>query len=174
MTDRAKLKLRARDADDLAVVSALLQDAIVPAKEMTFLAKDRRFVMVVNRFMWERQPDSPLEPPVAPGHEKKMRGEDASFRETEAQPLYERTHCGVTFDKIKAVKARGMDLEDRSELYDLLSIQPAEGGVLLVFADEAALFLQTKRIRCHLQDLGEPWPTHSRPGHAVEDEDAAG
>ena len=83
-------------------------------------------------------------------------------------------HCGLTFDKIKAVKARGMDLEDRSELYNLLSIQAVENGILLVFADEATLFLQSKRIRCHMQDLGEPWPTHARPGHDVEGQDVAG
>ena len=75
MSSPGLLKLRAHDAEDLAVVSALLQDAIVPAKEMTFLADERRFVMVANRFMWERQPDSPLAPPAAPGAEEKARGE---------------------------------------------------------------------------------------------------
>ena len=184
MASSRLLKLRAHDAEDLAVVSALLQDAIVPAKEMTYLADERRFVLVANRFMWERQPDSPLSPPKVPGAQAKERGEDASFDEVAREPSYERVHCGVTFDKVKAVKARGMDLKDRSELYNLLSVQAVEGGVLLVFADEATLFLEAKRIRCHLRDLGEPWPTHSRPGHdvasgaprdgAVEDDGAAG
>ena len=106
MSGSGLLKLRAHDAEDLAVVSSLLQDAIVPAKEMTFLAAERRFVMVANRFMWERQPDSPLSPPNVPGAEAKARGEDVSFNEIANAPLYERVHCGVTFDKVKAVKAR--------------------------------------------------------------------
>ena len=57
------LKLRATDAGDLEVVSAGLQDAIVPVVDMTWEREARRFVLVVNRFKWEvgetRLPDEP-------------------------------------------------------------------------------------------------------------------
>src|SRR3546814_9083894 len=46
------LKLRAHDPADMDVVAALLQDALVPLGDMTYLAKETRFVMVANRFRW--------------------------------------------------------------------------------------------------------------------------
>ena len=46
------LKLRAHDADDLQVMAALLQDAIVPVSEMLFLPNAKRFILVANRFRW--------------------------------------------------------------------------------------------------------------------------
>ena len=48
------LKIIARDAEDLTVVSACLQDALIPLNEMRYLPQERRFIMVANRFRWER------------------------------------------------------------------------------------------------------------------------
>lgn len=47
------LKLRAEDAEDVAVLSAVLQDALVPVAEMAWLPDEGRFVLVANRFRWE-------------------------------------------------------------------------------------------------------------------------
>ncbi|MBV5335567.1 DUF2948 family protein, partial [bacterium] len=47
------IKLRAEDEEDLAVISACLQDAILPVAEMCFERAARRFVLVANRFKWE-------------------------------------------------------------------------------------------------------------------------
>ena len=48
------LKLRAHDAEDLAALAACLQDALVPLADVVYLKAEKRFVMVANRFMWER------------------------------------------------------------------------------------------------------------------------
>lgn len=54
MTDTPQLlKLTAFDNEDLAVVSAAMQDAIVKTGEMTYLPGEKRFAMVANRFAWE-------------------------------------------------------------------------------------------------------------------------
>ena len=45
------LKLRARDLEDMAVIASVLQDALVPLRDVAFLKREKRFVMVVNRFM---------------------------------------------------------------------------------------------------------------------------
>ena len=45
----APLKIIARDAEDLAVVAACLQDALIPLNEMRYLPQERRFIMVANR-----------------------------------------------------------------------------------------------------------------------------
>ena len=70
----AAFKLRAEDADDLAVISSCLQDALVAVRDLAFVQQDLTFLMVANRFRWERAPRS------APG-------------ETGDQ----RTLCGITF-----------------------------------------------------------------------------
>jgi Protein of unknown function (DUF2948) len=49
----SKLKLAAADAEDLEVLSARLQDAVVKLKNFTWLPKKRRFAAVVNRLQWE-------------------------------------------------------------------------------------------------------------------------
>ena len=50
----AAFKLRAEDADDLAVISACLQDALVAVRDLAFVPPDHTFLMVANRFRWER------------------------------------------------------------------------------------------------------------------------
>ena len=51
--DGAALKLRAEDAEDLAVISACLQDALVPVRDLAYVPEDRTFLLVANRFRWE-------------------------------------------------------------------------------------------------------------------------
>ena len=47
------LKLIGKNREDLRVISAYSQDSIVAVKDMTFLKKNRIFIMIINRFMWE-------------------------------------------------------------------------------------------------------------------------
>lgn len=137
-----RLRLRARDAEDLAVLSAALQDAIVPVHDMTFLRPERCFVMAVNRFCWE-QPAQLVE----------------------GQEYWHRTLCGVRFQGIDSVQCRKLDLHDRSRMLDLLAITAEEGGILLSFADDVTLRLVGEGIDVLLEDRGEPWPTPQRPQH---------
>ena len=51
--DGFNLKLLAKNQDDLKVISAHLQDSVVTVKDIIFLKKNRTFIMIVNRFMWE-------------------------------------------------------------------------------------------------------------------------
>ena len=57
MATASALKLRAEDGEDIAVLSAVLQDALVAVGEMAWLPDEHRFVLVANRFRWE--PDDP-------------------------------------------------------------------------------------------------------------------
>ena len=47
------LKLIALDEEDLAVVSSLLQDAVLRVADMTYVPAQKRFAAVLNRFDWE-------------------------------------------------------------------------------------------------------------------------
>jgi hypothetical protein len=138
------LKLRAEDEEDLAIISAVLQDALVPVADMAFLADERRFVFVANRFRWERAAN----------------GE---------RPSLERTLAGICFEDVTAVKKRGFALAERERLLPLLAGRTAEKSVLVEFAGGASVRLETPRIQCRIEDIGEPWPTQWRPCHGVEE-----
>ena len=49
----ANLNLIGANEEDLKVISAYLQDSIVIVRDIVFLKKNKSFVMIVNRFMWE-------------------------------------------------------------------------------------------------------------------------
>lgn len=151
-----RLKLRADDPEDLAIVSAQLQDAIVPIGDMAFLAAQKRFVMVANRFMWDI---GPVE-----------NGAVADSEETlEEGPVYLRSNCGVRFEGVTGVRTRGVDLQDRAQMLELLAVRWVDGGTELDFSGEATVRLEMKRPVCLMEDIGEPWPTTRKPTHMFEE-----
>lgn len=156
MNEPAPLKLRAHDLADLTVLSSLLQDAILRVADMAYLPRERRFLMVANRFRWERP--APVTPPASP-----VDG-DAAFGDT-AVPAHERIHTGICFDRVRAVHRRRIDQGDRNRLLSLLAFKPAETHIDLIFADDASIRLELDAIRCHVEDLGLGWPTQWRPAH---------
>ena len=148
MPPEAGLRLRAEDADDLAVISACLQDALVSVRDLAYDPEARSFVFVANRFRWEA------------GGE----GEAARF---------ERTLCGVAFDEVEGVAYRGFHRSEEDRILCLLAIRPnsaANGGTIdLDFSGGPAIRLTASVIRCHARDFGEPWPTAWHPDHPEDD-----
>jgi hypothetical protein len=175
MAKPPRLKLRAHDATDMDIIASVLQDALVPLTEATYVRRDRRFVMVLNRFLWERVEEAEREARElaqqagaraavgAPGEDELDR--DAAFHEAGPRPTYYRTHCGVTFDKVEAVKIRGIDQRDRNQILNLLTIATAPKRIDLRFSDGGRILLAVSAVRCHLEDFDEAWPTWSRPDH---------
>jgi len=149
MNSPARLRMRAEDTEDLAIVSAMLQDAVVAVREMTYLPQERRFALVVNRFRWE----------------------DADRdRNPEGRPVYERVHCGVCFETVTAVRRINIDPKRTGQIVSLLAVEAGEGRVDLVFSGGAAVRLEVENLKCHLQDIDEPWPTQWRPSHPLDQE----
>ena len=144
--DGAALKLRAEDAEDLAVISACLQDALVPVRDLAYVPEDRTFLLVANRFRWENG----LSP--APG-----------------EAAYERTLCGITFSEVAAVSYNGFRRTEDSRILSLLAIRPEDGAVHLEFSGGATIRLEVARILCLATDLGEPWPTQWQPRHDADE-----
>jgi Protein of unknown function (DUF2948) len=136
----SQLKLRAEDKEDLAVVSAIVQDALVPVADMVYLPAERRFALVVNRFCWERRPDG-----TRKGHERIL--------------------TGLCFSEIIAVKSSGFSRSEADRILEILALRLAEGCVLVEFSGGARLRLEVERLLCHVEDIGEPWPTQWRPRH---------
>jgi len=133
------IKLRALDAEDLKVVAACLQDAIVPIVEVAYLPDDQQFLMVVNRFKWENA------------------GRDGVPDE--------RTNCVISVLGVTAVRRRGIDLLDRALVLDLLTLVPSADGIDLIFAGDGAIHLTAPGWRCFVKDIGEPWPAVAVPRH---------
>lgn len=161
-SEEKPLKLRAHDPQDMDVLAALLQDALVPLGDMKYLPEEKRFVLVVNRFRWHEDPLED-EHPAAP--EPLPEGADAPFDDEGQPPPYERVNSGVCFDKVARVRYRGLKPGDNTEILCLLTITSEPGAVTLIFAGEAAIRLEVEAIRCHLEDIGRPWPTRWRPRH---------
>jgi hypothetical protein len=173
----APLKLRAHDAEDLGALAACLQDALVPLADVVYLKAEKRFVMVANRFMWERGAEDAPAPMAEPGAAKGGESADARFEEAEAGPLYYRVNCAVYFDWVRQVHFRGLDPREKDQILNLLTVEvePGEakpGAVLLEFSGGGTIRLEVRGIRCHLEDLGEPWPTRWRPDHDEAEPDS--
>lgn len=168
-----KLKLRTQDADDLTVVSACLQDSIIPINDMGYLPDQQRFVFVANRFRWETAPDVP--PSALAVHAGTAAEGDTPFLNPDEECLdcpYERTNCAVCFENVTAVKYRGINLRARNQMLSLLAVTWTGDAVVLSFAGGGAIRLETAAPCCVVEDVGEPWPTRLRPRHPL-DEDAA-
>ena len=155
------LRLRAIDADDVAVLAACLQDALVPSRDMRFLATENRFVLVANRFCWEKLPATSLDP---------MAGQ-------EEKGPFERVHCGLTIEHVTRVQARGFnpvgeDEDEEERLFEVLTLLAEDDGkgtatLTLVFAGNVAVRLELGKIEVFAQDVSEPWPTLWRPNHPL-------
>jgi hypothetical protein len=151
------LKLIARDAEDLAVVASCLQDALIPLNEMRFLSAERRFIMVVNRFLWER--DKPSRPSSA---EKPI---DASFEDDRYPGTHQRIHSGLCIDRVLAVRSRDINRDRPDQFLNLLTMQYEPGKLDFVFAGGGVIQLEVEGLSLFLQDLGESWPTQWQPQH---------
>jgi hypothetical protein len=147
----SELKLIAFDADDLAVVSANLQDAVVRVQDMAYLKAERRFAMVANRFDW-------LAAQAASG--------------SSGKPDHVRRHTAVRFERVLAVKVQAIDLKAKRRVLSLLAIgfeargadDPA-GFVTLTFAGGGAIRLEVECIEAELKDLGGAWAAKRKPEH---------
>jgi hypothetical protein len=130
----AQLKLIALDADDLAVVSAHVQEAHVQPADIIWRQSEKRLVVGMNRLDWEQT----------------MAGEATPRRLISA----------LRFDRVLSCKSRNIDLEaPPAPALELLGLEfhPAEapgGSVVLLFSSGGALRLDVECLECELADLG--------------------
>ena len=144
------LRLKAEDAEDLAVVAALVQDAVLPASEMSWDRAKRRFACLLNRFRWE--------------------DEEAATRR--GRPV-ERVQALLVIDDIRAVRQQGLSRDDMKDaVLSLLTLafEPGEdgtGALILTFAGDGALRAEVEAVNVMLQDVTRPYraPSGHTPTH---------
>jgi hypothetical protein len=161
MTAPDSLKLNASDAEDLAVIAACTQDALVPIGDMAYLPAEQRFVLAVNRFRWDQLKAGEIDRKGEP----ESRGDAAFIEEAGGGGRYERVLSGLRFEQVTAVRTHGIDLRNRERILELLTIRSEPGAVLLVFAGGAMIRIEVAALQCYLEDFGDAWPTRWRPRH---------
>ena len=139
------LKLAALDAEDLGVVSAQMQDAVLRLGDFSYTAKKRQFALVANRFAWDEG--------SAP----------------------QRRRTGLHFDRVTAVKTQHIRQGDPAAIVALLAItfEPGEapsGTIRLSFSGGGVIRLAVECIEASLKDLGPAWPTPNAPRHPLDAE----
>ena len=142
------LKLVALDAEDLEVLSAHLQDAVLLVGDMAYVPKQKRFAVIVNRFDWEGATVS--------GSEKN-----------------ERRRAALRFERVMDAKLQNLKQKAASAVVELLAIRfeetsAPEGFITLIFAGGGAVRLQVECVEAELADLGPAWRAKSRPKHDIE------
>ena len=138
------LRLIALDADDLSVISANLQDAVVRVADMAFLPKEKRFALLGSRFNWAAPDSGPME----------------------------RRSVGLHFDQVLRAAFVGFDRDDQAGVLNLLSIgfDPGEapgGAICLTFSAGASIKLEVECVDAQMRDIGPRWQTHSKPRHDI-------
>lgn len=156
------LKLIARDAEDVAVISACLQDSLIPLNEMRYLPQERRFILVANRFRWERALQG-LQEPIA--------GKDASFESDEDFGTLQRTNAGICIDRVLSVRSRNIDRSRPDDFLSLLSVHLDGNKLCFLFAGGGTIQVEVEGLALYLSDLGKAWPTQWRPDHALDPAD---
>lgn len=137
------LKLTALDAEDLAVISAQMQDAVLRVGDMAYTPKQKLFALVANRFAWD---------------ELQQR---------------QRRRTGLHFGRVTGVKTMNIRQSEPDMILSLLSIgfvatDAPSGEIVLTFSGGATIRLVVECIEASLKDLGPAWETAHRPSHGDE------
>ena len=147
--DERPLKLKAEDAEDLQVVSALVQDAVFPVTEIAWHPARRRFALLLNRFRWE----------------------DRDRAEKAGRPV-ERVQSVLSFEDALKVQSSGVDRGDADMVLSILSLRftPGEDGmgrVEITLAGDGAIALEVEAVNAALQDVTRPYvaPSRKAPEH---------
>ena len=141
MTNHNKLKLKAEAAEDIEVLSALLQDSLVAAPDIRFLEDESSLMMVLNRYCWEQDSE-----------------------ESQTQPL--RCMCGLRVASVSEIKQRGLSGQ-ANQFYNLLSVtyEQATKRLTFTFSEGCGIRLVVDRLAVLVQDVADPHPGFARPQH---------
>ncbi len=141
----APLALAAADVEDVKILSALAQDAVLTVADIKYTRAKRQVVLLLNRFRWEN--GARVSPP-------------------------ERVRSLLIVDDVLSMAAQGISPKARDVVLSLLSVewQAGEDGMgrlTLTFAGDGALALEVEAINLGLRDVTKPYqaPSGKTPSH---------
>jgi len=136
----APLRLLAQDAEDLEIISAALQDAVVKVGDIQYQAAARKLTLAANRYRWE-----------ASG-ERVRAGLQLG---------------GVMAVKSKNVRRAPKDLVVEVLAVSFEAGEAPGGAVIITLAGGGELRCEVECIDAVLADVSQPWPTRKTPAHEV-------
>jgi hypothetical protein len=139
------LHLTAFDAEDLAAVSAQMQDAVLKLGEVSWNPARKTFALVANRFAWDALPEK------------------------------QRRRVGLRFNYVSSARRQLPANADADMVLALLAItfEPdskkdrLSGTVTLNFSGGHAIALDVEVLDVQLDDLGAAWAAGSEPSHGA-------
>ena len=138
------LRLQATSSEDLKVLSALLQDSIVPIADILYTPSQKQVIMVLQRFRWELIKNA----------------------KTKGKPIgYQRCLCGLVIDKVEYMRTRQIDINDRSRFLNFLTFYKSGQRLDLQFSASKTIRLSVNSLKITAKDMGESWPTARCPKH---------
>ena len=141
------LKLIGKNQEDLKVISAYLQDSVVTVKDIVFLKKNRTFVMIVNRFMWEDV-------------------EKGVFRQNK------RIRCAVKFEEVLKVRSQNINQKNRNKPVECLAIKCSSifddvYEIKIFFAGNNIITIISEVVEVIMHDIGKSWNVTHVPMHKI-------
>lgn len=140
------LRLLALDSEDLEVISAFTQDAVMRVADIGLSKGDSRFALLMNRFVWEA---------------------------SDARGRGERRRTALHFDYVRDVTSNGINLQAKEGVLELLAIRfvgsdNPSGTIVLDFAGGGTIELKVDCLEARLHDLGAAWAAKAKPAHELE------
>ena len=145
--EKVGLKLLGKNEEDLRVISAHLQDSVVKIGDLVFLKKNRTFIMIVSRFMWEDI-------------------EKGVFRKNK------RIRCAVKFEEVVKVKSQKVNQKNKNKILECLAIKCVLNSsnnydIKIFFAGGGIITVNSEVIEVFMNDLGKPWNVKHVPLHKI-------
>ena len=141
------LKLIGKNEEDLKIISAYLQDSVVIVKDIVFLKKNRTFIMILNRFMWEDI-------------------EKGVFRQNK------RVRSALKFEEVIKVQSRNINQENKNKPLEYLAIKTSLifnniFKTKIFFSGGGMITIISEVIEVTMNDLGKPWNVKYFPTHKI-------
>lgn len=145
MSATDQLKLAALDDEDLQVLSAHVQDAVLTVADIRYMPKENKAVFIMNRFVWDKEADK---------------------RSKE----HERRRSALAISQVTGMKAQNIQQNAKGAVLELLAVtftpnDAPTGQIQLAFAGGASVLLDVECIEAQLSDLGAAWSTPNLPQH---------
>ena len=141
------LRLIGDKEEDLKVISAYLQDSVLVVRDMVFLKKNKSFIMMVNRFMWEDV-------------------EKGLLRSNK------RIRSAVRFEGTREVKSKNINQKNPNKILEYLAMKcdldkHGNKKIKIYFSGNGVIVLLLEVIDVVMNDLGKPWNVKSIPKHEI-------
>ena len=146
LDNQGYLKLKADDKNDLKVFAAYLQDSITVPQDIKYLEKNKTFICVFNRFMWED-------------------AEKGIFRDNK------RIRSALKIDEVRSVKSKNLNPDEKKPLEFLtVSIEQdnkENTNINLLFSGNMTISVSVEAINATLEDFSDSWKTKTKPFHTI-------